>query len=186
MDFSALREAAKCGRDPTLSDEALDRMLTIAREASASRYLEIGAGEGYTAISLANGAGLEVTALERDPVRCGKLRENVARFAPAGKISVVEGDAGEILPLMEGPFDLILLDGPKVQYRRYFPDCKRLLKRDGYLFSDDVLLFCSVYGGKRKMLAAHIREYLALLESDPGFTTEIYRYGAGFAVSKKL
>ena len=104
-------------------------------------------------------------------------------------VTLLEGDAGGILPLLEGPFDLILLDGPKAQYRRYFPDCKRLLKRGGYLFSDDVLLFSPRRGGpppKRRMLAVHIEEYLALLESDPAFFTEIYDYGEGFAVSKKL
>ncbi len=188
MDFSARREAAKQGRDPTLCDEALGCIMRIAREVHASRYLEIGAGEGYTAIALANETGVEVTALERDPVRCEALRKNAAECA-AGPIHILEGDAGEILPLLEGPFDLILLDGPKAQYRRYFPDCKRLLKRGGFLFSDDVLLFGWVRGqapAKRRMLAAHLREYLALLEGDPDFSTQIYDYGEGFAVSKKL
>ena len=83
---------------------------------------------------------------------------------------------------------MIFLDGPKVQYQRYFTECKRLLKKNGALFSDDVLLFGWVRGEppkKRKMLAEHLREYLEILESDPDFSTQIYEYGEGLAVSIK-
>ncbi len=188
-DFFALREAAKTGRDPTLSDGALEVMLKRMREAAASRYLEIGAGEGYTAISVARETGAEVILLECDPVRAARCRENFAKFAPNARYTLHEADAADCLPLLAGPFDAILLDGPKAQYRRYFPDCKRLLRRGGFLFSDDVLLFGRERGGppkKRKMLAEHLREYLDLLMADPAFQTEVFRFGEGFAVSHLL
>ena len=91
--------------------------------------------------------------------------------------------------MLGGEYDLIFLDGPKVQYRRYFPDCKRLLAAGGYLLSDDVLLFGWVRGEppkKRRMLVEHIREYLALLTDDPDFETEILQLGEGLAVSRKI
>ena len=64
-----------------------------------------------------------------------------------------------------------------------------ILKRGGYLLSDDVLLFGWVRGEppkKRHMLVEHIREYLSRLQSDPDFQTEIAELGEGLAISKKL
>lgn len=183
-----MRTAAKEGRDPTAADETVVALVEWAKEHRAVRILEIGAGEGLTSCALLLETEAELTAIELLPDRAKKFRENVALFGLENRVQLFEGDAGEILPMLTGSYDLIFLDGPKVQYRRYFDDCKRLLKRGGALFSDDILLFGWVRGEapkKRKMLAEHIREYLDLLESDPDFKTQIYEYGEGLAVSTK-
>lgn len=183
-----MRRAAKEVRDPTAADETVALMTDWANTHRAERILEIGAGEGLTSCTLLLHTEAELTAIELDPVRARKFRENLALFGVETRARLVEGDAGEILPFLSEKYDLIFLDGPKVQYGRYFADCKRLLKRGGALFSDDVLLFGWVRGEapkKRKMLAEHLREYLQTLESDPDFTTQIYEYGEGLAVSVK-
>ncbi len=183
-----MRTAAKEGRDPTAADETVVALVEWAKEHRAVRILEIGAGEGLTSCALLLETEAELTAIEVLPDRAKKFRENVALFGLENRVRLFEGDAGEILPILMGSYDLIFLDGPKVQYRRYFDDCKRLLKGGGALFSDDILLFGWVRGEapkKRKMLAEHIREYLDLLESDPDFKTQIYEYGEGLAVSTK-
>ncbi len=183
-----MRTAAKEGRDPTAADETVVALVEWAKEHRAVRILEIGAGEGLTSCALLLETEAELTAIELLPDRAKKFRENVALFGLEDRVRLFEGDAGEILPILTGSYDLIFLDGPKVQYRRYFDDCKRLLKGGGALFSDDILLFGWVRGEapkKRKMLAEHIREYLGLLESDPDFKTQIYEYGEGLAVSTK-
>lgn len=185
----ALREKAKAGRDPTTADETLDCLLNWARQHGAKRILEIGAGEGYTSCALLlQNTGATLTAIELLPERAARARALYRRFGVDGRATLLEGDAGEILPLLEGEYDMIFLDGPKVQYLTYLPHCKRLLKRGGALFSDDVLLFGWVRGEapkKRRMLVEHIREYLAALEADGDFTTEILEYGEGLAVSTK-
>jgi predicted O-methyltransferase YrrM len=183
-----MRTAAKEGRDPTAADETVVALVEWAKEHRAVRILEIGAGEGLTSCALLLETEAELTAIEVLPDRAKKFRENVALFGLENRVRLFEGDAGEILPILTNSYDLIFLDGPKVQYRRYFDDCKRLLKGGGALFSDDILLFGWVRGEapkKRKMLAEHIREYLDLLESDPDFKTQIYEYGEGLAVSTK-
>lgn len=184
--LAKMRKAALSGRDPTCADATLEALLRLAE--GAERILEIGAAECLTSIALRLSSGAEVTAIERDAARCGRGRENLRTFGTEDGIRLLEGDAGEILPCLEGQFDLIFLDGPKAQYRRYFPDCKRLLRRGGVLVSDDVLLFGWVRGEppkKRKMLAEHLREYLTMLEGDPDFETEISEIGEGLAISRK-
>lgn len=184
--LSLLRERAKEGRDPTAADETLALLIEQARKIGARRILEIGCAECLTSIALFLHLGAEITAIERDGARAERAREHISEFQ--ANVRLIEGDAGEILPLLDGEYDLIFLDGPKAQYARYFPDCKRLLRRGGVLFSDDILLYGWVRGEppkKRRMLVEHIREYLAILESDPNFTTEIFEYGEGVAVSTK-
>ncbi len=188
-ELLALRAAAKKGRDPTCADETLSYLLALCKRLSPVRILEIGAAEGVTALCLLQKTEAVYTGIELDAARAERARRNFARFGFEKRAKLLEGDAGEILPLLETPFDLIFLDGPKVQYLRYLPDCKRLLRSGGALLSDDVLLFGWVRGEppqKRRALVRHIREYLSALESDGELSTEILEIGEGLAVSFKL
>ncbi len=187
--LSALRERAKEGRDPTCADETLAYVLDTCMRISPLRILEIGAAEGLTSCAMLSVTSAELTAIERDAERAKAARKNFETFGFAARATLHEGDAGEILTMLGGEYDLIFLDGPKVQYLRYLPDCKRLLKRGGVLLSDDVLLFGWVRGEppkKRRMLVEHIREFLQVLENDPELETQILELGEGLAVSYKI
>lgn len=185
----ALREEAKKGRDPTCADETLAYILRLCRETDPQRILEIGCAEGLTTCAMLSFCTGRATAIEKDLRRASAARKNISSFGMENRIILHEGDAGEILPLIGGTFDLIFLDGPKVQYLRYLPACKRLLSDGGTLLSDDVLLFGWVRGTpppKRRMLVEHIRAYLSALESDPELSTELIDIGEGLAVTKKI
>lgn len=184
----SLRECAKQGRDPTAADETLEFILLTLAELSPGRILEIGAAEGLTSCAMLLSSRARVTAIECDAERASRAREHFRLFGVEDRVTLHEGDAGEILPMLEGEYDLIFLDGPKVQYLRYFPDCKRLLRSGGVLLSDDILLFGWVRGEppkKRRMLVEHIREYLRVLQCDKDFETELLELGEGLAVSRK-
>lgn len=188
--LARLREEAKAGRDPTAADETLALLTQTAEKLAAKRILEIGTGTGLTAIALALRSCARITAVECDAARAAAARQNFAAFGVESRIFLIEDDAANVLSALEedGAFDLIFLDGPKAQYVKYYADCKRLLRRGGYLFSDDILLFGYVTGEppkKRKMLAEHLREYLRVLQSDAEMETAIYEYGEGLAVSRK-
>lgn len=184
--LAALRAQEKEGRDPTCADETLEYMLNTAKELGAERILEIGAGKGLTSVAFALARPeTRITAIEQDAARAVAARANFAQFGVSDRIDFLEGDAAEVLPCLQGPFDLIFLDAAKVQYRRFLPDCKRLLKEGGVLFSDDVLLFEHGVPPKRRMLAAHIAEYLDRLSADADLSTEILHCGMGLAVSRK-
>ncbi len=187
--IAALREEAKKGRNPACADETLTYLLELSERIGAADFLEIGAAEGLTSAALLLSGVRRATAIEKDPQRASRARENFRAFSLSERVTFYEGDAGEILPMLRGQFDLIFLDGPKVQYIKYLPDCKRLLRTGGYLLSDDVLLFGWVRGEapkKRRMLAEHLREYGRMLETDPDLSTEILDLGEGLAVSQKL
>lgn len=188
--LSALRIRAKEGRDPTAADDTLQYILTTIEQIKPARILEIGAAEGLTSCAMLQSCSAELTAIELDAARAAAARENFLNFGLSERATLYEGDAGEILPMLRGEYDFIFMDGPKVQYKRYFPECKRLLRRGGVLLSDDVLLYGWVSGEaetpkKRRMLVEHIREYLTELCSDEEFITSILPLGEGLAVSVK-
>ena len=187
----SMRKRAKEVRDPTTEDDTLAFILQTVESLKPTRILEIGCAEGLTSCAMLLCSDATLTAIELDAVRAQTARENFALFGVLDRVALHEGNAGEILPLLDGEYDLIFLDGPKVQYRRYLSDCKRLLKRGGVLLSDDVLLFGWVSGknpvpAKRRMLVEHIREYLKMLRDDGELRTEILEIGEGLAVSVKL
>ena len=176
-------------RDPTAADDTLDYILQLCVKNAPKRILEIGAAEGLTSCAMLSMYNAHLTALELDSKRAGRARQLFEEFGFSERVTLHEGDAGEILPMLEGNYDLIFLDGPKVQYLKYLPECKRLLSSGGVLLSDDILLFGWVRGEppkKRRMLVEHIRDYLAALENDTELRTEILELGEGLAVSVKV
>lgn len=189
-ELAELRTAAKEVRDPTAEDDTLQYILLTIAQKKPKRILEIGAAEGLTSVAMLLSCEAQLTALELDGERAKRARDHFAQFGCSDRVTLHEGDAGEILPLLTGEYDLIFLDGPKAQYRRYLPECKRLLAKGGVLLSDDVLLYGWVSGEeptpqKRRMLVEHIREYLQILSEDPEFVTCVLDVGQGLAVSVK-
>ena len=183
--LAALRAAALRERDPTASDDVLAVLLDEAARIGGARVLEVGTGRGLTAIALLLGGAAHVTAVERDGERIAAAKENFASFGVADRVRLLEGDALDILPQLEGRFDLIFLDCAKVQYRRLLPDCRRLLRAGGVLCADDVSLFSGDVPKKRRMLARHIEEFLQALSSDGGFRTQVLPVGKGLAVARR-
>ena len=183
--LAALRAAAMEERDPTCSDDVLAVLMQEAARVGAKHILEIGTGRGLTSVALLLQSDACVTTIEREPARIAAARENFARFGVPDRVALLEGDAADILPCLEDVFDLIFLDAAKVQYRRFLPDCKRLLRAGGVLCADDVLLFSDGVPKKRKMLAQHIGEFLHDLQADEAFTTAILPVGKGLAVARK-
>lgn len=68
---------------------------------------DLGAGSAVLSIAAARLGATRVAAIELDPVAIGNAEENVERNGVGGVVTVIEGDASLILPLL-APVDLIL------------------------------------------------------------------------------
>ena len=186
-----MRQELKDRRDPVCPDEVLQYLLLTVREIVPSKILEIGTAEGLSgAAMLFEAPNARLTTVEIDEDRHKKAKENFQEFGLSGRARCVLGDAADVLPALEGPFDLIFLDGPKAQYVHYLPDLKRLLRGGGVLIADDVLLYGWVDGRspvppKRHSLIDRIRDYLKAVSADEDFITSVLALGEGVAVSVK-
>lgn len=193
-ELAEQREAALKSGVPVADEATLAYLLYTVKAIKAQRILEIGTAVGISGTAmLLTEEKAHLTTIELEEESYKKAKENFARFDVLDRATAYLGDAGDILPAMpkelNESFDLIFLDGPKAQYLHYLPDLKRLLKKGGVLFSDDILLYGWVDGEapkKRHMLVEKIREYLRALSDDEDFWTSILEIGDGVAVSVKV
>ena len=106
-----------------------------------ARILEVGTAVGFSAILMAeyNPGACEIITIENYEKRIPIARENFKRAGKESVITLLTGDAKEVLPTIEEPFDFIFMDAAKGQYIHFLPEVLRLLKSGGTLISDNVL-----------------------------------------------
>lgn len=160
------------------------------------RMLEVGCAVGFSALLMAqwNPADCEITTIENWQPRIPVARDNFLRAGRQEQITLIEGDAGEVLPqlLAEGRhFDWIFMDAAKGQYPVLLPAAVELLEPDGILVTDNVLfdgeIIESRYAVTRRNRTIHkrMREYLYTLKHHEQLTTVVLPVGDGAAVSVK-
>ena len=184
------REAAEA-RVPIIRRETAALLKTMVTMKQPGRILEVGTAVGYSALLMARvmPEDAHITTIEKYEKRLPIARENFRRAKMEERITLLEGDAGEILKELSGPFDFIFMDAAKGQYIHWLPDILRLLAPGGVLISDNVLqdgtIVESRYAVERRDRTIHVRmrEYLYLLKHSEELETAILPIGDGVAVS---
>lgn len=177
---------------PVSSDETLQFLCVQAAASGAKNILEIGTAVGVSAIALLQTCpGSHIVTIEKNASFAAEARRNFENEGLSDRVNLIEGDAADILPGLEGKYDFIFLDGPKVQYVKWLPRLKSVLRTGGLLVADDVLLYgwvnCeSPVPKKRAMLVKHVREYLDAINNDDELLTFVADVGDGVALSVRL
>ncbi len=196
------------GNTPILDEierEALDTSVPIIRKEMQSflkfllaaqrplRILEVGTAVGFSAILMCeyNPVQCELVTIENYEKRIPIAKENIRRAEKESQIRLIEGDAMEILPTLEGEFDMIFMDAAKGQYINFFPEIMRLLKPNGILVSDNVLQDGDVIEShfiverRNRTIYKRMRDYLFELTHRRDLVTTILPVGDGITVSVK-
>lgn len=157
------------------------------------RILEVGTAVGFSAILMAQyaPADCKIVTIENYEKRIPVAKENFKRAGKDEQITLLEGDAMQILPTLSGEFDMIFMDAAKGQYINFMPDILRLLKSGGVLVSDNVLqdgdIMESHYVVERRnrTIYKRMREYMYELTHNEGLVTAVLPVGDGITVSAK-
>lgn len=185
--------------------EALDSYVPIVRKEMQSflklllsiqkpmRVLEVGTAVGFSALLMSEYLpdGAAITTIENYDKRIPIARKNFERAGKEHMITLLEGDAQEVLKTLEGEYDFIFMDAAKGQYIHFLPDVLRLLRAGGLLVSDNVMqegtIIESRFGvGRRdRTIHARMREYLYVLKHHEELITSIVPLGDGVALSVK-
>ena len=155
--------------------------------------LEVGTATGFSALLMAENTprNTKITTIEKYDKRIPVARENFKRGGMEDRITLMEGDANELLANLTGVYDFIFMDAAKGQYLNFLPDVLRLLTPGGMLITDNVLqdgdVLESRYAVCRRNRTIHtrMREYLYELKHHPELNTVILTVGDGVAVSVK-
>lgn len=157
------------------------------------RILEVGTAVGFSAIFMAEYDPVEarIVTIENYEKRIPIARENFKRAGKEAVVTLLTGDAKEVLPTIGEPFDFIFMDAAKGQYIHFLPEVLRLLKEGGTLISDNVLqdgdIIESRFAVTRRNRTIHkrMREYLYTLTHHEELTTAVLPIGDGITVSVK-
>lgn len=151
-------------------------MVTTSR---ATRALEIGGANGYSAIWIGLGlrqTGGRLTTIEYDAARARVLAENVRQAGLSDIVTVVPGDAFAAIPRLAGEFDFVFLDAWKRDYLRFFQMVWPRLAPRGLFLAHNVV-------NKQ----GEMRDFLAAIDANPAvMTTIVAPSGEGMSVSLKL
>ena len=189
----------------TIEKEALETFVPIIRKEMQSfmkvllaiqkplSILEVGTAVGFSALLMSEYAPKEckITTIEKYEKRIPIAKENFRRAGKEEQITLLEGDALEILKGLDGKYDFIFMDAAKAQYINYMPEVLRLLEKGGVLVSDNVLqdgdIIESRFAVERRNRTIHsrMREYLYRLKHEEQLLTSIIPLGDGVAISTK-
>ena len=188
-----LEQSALKNRVPIIRKEMQSFMKVLLALKRPGRILEVGTAVGFSTLLMCEYGPpeLKIVTIENYEKRIPVARENFRRAGRENQITLLEGDAGEILKELDGTFDLIFMDAAKGQYIHWLPNVLRLMHNGSVLVSDNVLqegdIIESHYLVERRnrTIYKRMREYLFELTHNPALVTSILPLGDGVTVSVK-
>lgn len=179
---------------PIIRKETQSLIRTLLVMNKPKRILEVGTAIGFSALFMMEFMPKDghITTIEKYEKRIPLARENFKRFDTDERITLIEGDAADVLKQLEGPFDFIFMDAAKGQYIHFLPDVLKLMPLGGLLISDNVLhdgdIPESRYAVTRRDRTIHgrMREYLYELKHNEQLQTDILPLGDGVTVSVRI
>ena len=194
LRFAAFRKEQEAAGVPIIRREMESFLQVLLELKGPQRILEIGAAEGYSSLWMASCTSREtsLTTIEQDPDRILHAREHFGKYAFGERISLIEGDAQQVLPALDGAaYDFVFMDAAKAQYIHFLPDVLRVMKTGAVLVSDNVLQDGvilepgSAVERRDRTIHRRMREYLKVLKQTDGLLTTVVPIGDGAAVTVK-
>lgn len=154
------------------------------------RILELGTYTGYATLCLAEGltASGELHSIDIKEELVNFQRKYFDASGYGNQIIQHIGPALEIIPTLEGPFDLVFMDADKENYIAYFHLILPKMKPGGIILSDNVL-----WSGKvveplqpNDKSTQVLLEYNQLLATHPKLETVLLPIRDGLTVSRVL
>ncbi len=112
------------GGTPRTAREAGQFLNLMVKATRAQRLLEVGTADGYATLWLAEAVaatGGLVTTIEHDVWQIEVARKAFSRSPFADRITLMQGDALELLAVVEGPFDFVLARCRSIASAALFP-----------------------------------------------------------------
>ena len=178
---------------PIVPPEVARLLSVLLTMQKPKNILEIGTAVAFSAGLMCRYLPEEgtVTTIDRYEVMLKDARVNIKRMGLEDKIKILEGDAADILPTLEGPYDVIFMDAAKGQYQAFLPHCLRLLPVGGLLIVDDVLQGGTIaqtrFSVPRRQRTIHkrLRNFLWEITHHDALETSIIPIGDGVALCYK-
>lgn len=161
----------------------------IAKLTQPQHILEVGTYTGYSALCLAEGLAKDgqLHTLDKNEELFDLQHKYFSQSAYADQIHQHLGDALEIIPTLEGPFDLVFLDADKKNYINYYNLLLPKLKSGGLLITDNVLWYGKVTQPTKKgdKDTALLKEFNQMLHDDDRVENVLLPIRDGILLTRK-
>ena len=189
----SLAEYAHEQHVPVMRQQTAELLKIIIELKCAKRILEIGTAIGYSALYMRQcDDSIHIDTIEKVPDRITQAAKNFARYDTDGRISLLEGDAAEVLEGLvrdKVRYDLVFVDAAKAQYSVYMNFIYNMLSAGGVVVIDNVLqegiILNSRYAVTRRdrTIHARMREFLHDITHSDRWNTTVLPIGDGVAIS---
>lgn len=192
--LAEIENEAKAAGVPVIRKEMENFLKVMLAVKKPAGILEVGAAVGYSSIlmSMNVDSDCHITTIENYDIRIEQARRNIARAGKECQITLLEGDAMNILKdLPSQEYDFVFMDAAKAQYINFLPEVLRIMKPSALLISDNVLQEGSIaesrYAVTRRdrTIHARMREYMYELTHMNELITSIVPIGDGITMSVK-
>ena len=175
---------------PIVSDTGGQLLKLVTLMTRPRRILEIGTAIGYSGLIMLLNSDADLYTVDFDEAALEKARRNFRDYGVGRRVRIYSGDASEILPMIEGEFDLIFLDGPKGRYYEFLPYLVDLLPAGGVLLCDNVLYSGRMAGDReipksKQTIADRLALFIEAVSTDERLVTSVLPVGDGMSLSVK-
>ena len=187
-----LEEFARRENIPIIPHETVAFFRLFLQTMQPKSLLEIGTAIGFSALLMAEQVpDARITTIDRNEEMIGFAKENFARFDQRNQITLLEGDAVDLLEHIEQRFDLIFMDSAKSKYIVFLPEVLKRLEVGGVVILDDIFQggdvardIMEVRRGQRTIYRGLQRLFDATLDH-PGLTASLIPLGDGILMIRK-
>lgn len=176
--------------NPNMASGHLQGLLLelIARMIRPLKILEIGTYTGYSAICLAKGLmpGGKLITIEMNDELSDFSNYYFEKSGFGEVIQLLNGRAQDVIPGIEGPFDLVYIDGDKREYAEYFRLAFGKTSQGGYILADNVLWAGKILDGESRDLQTRgVIEFNEMIKNQSGIEQIILPLWDGLMLIRK-
>lgn len=177
---------------PIIQQEVVAYFRLLMQTLAPKDILEVGTAIGFSALLIAEYApDAQITTIDRNPEMIALAKENFAQYDYRQQISLLEGDAVDLLSNLDQAFDFVFMDSAKSKYIVFLPDILKNLKKGGVIIFDDVFQggdiarpIEEVRRGQRTIYRGLHRLFDATL-NHPGLTASLIPMSDGLLMLRK-
>ena len=140
-----LEDFARKENIPIIPHETVAYFRFLMETMQPKNILEIGTAIGFSALLMAEHApNAKITTIDRNPEMIGFAKENFAQFDSRKQITLLEGEAVDVLSTLTESYDFVFMDSAKSKYNRLLPESSNTWTLEAWLswmiFSKVVML----------------------------------------------
>ena len=177
---------------PIIPHETVAYFRLLLQALQPKKILEIGTAIGFSALLMAeNAPDAQITTIDRNEEMIGFAKENLAKYDQRKQITLLEGDAVDVLQDLTETYDFVFMDSAKSKYVVFLPQVLKRLNPGGLVLIDDVFQggdvakpFEEIKRGQRAIYRGLHSLFDATLDS-PDLTASLLPLGDGLLMLRK-